>query len=70
MVLVKQRATSTVMMLGEIELTAMELQDVELGLITAVEWVQLSTKGKPVSRACGSLLSKWGLVLGKYRGGE
>ena len=67
-VLKLKRSLSTVEVLREMEVTKKELQDTQLGLITTLEWVRLSTRVQKVSQACELLLRRWEEVLGWIQG--
>ena len=65
-VLKLKKCLSTVVVLMEIEVTRQELLDSQLGLVTTVEWVMLTTQVQKVSRACESLLRRWDEVLNSF----
>ena len=68
--LMEQRLERTASLLSEMRVTAPELRDADLALISKVQWVRLSSKGQAVSRTCRSLLSHWKTVLNQSVGGE
>ena len=69
-VLKLKKCMSTVAVFLEIEVTKKELLDVQLGLLTTMEWVMLTTQVREVSQACEKLLRRWSEVLDGARGGE
>ena len=68
--LMDQRLERTASLLSDMRVTAPELRDADLALISKVQWVRLSSKGQAVSRTCRSLLSHWKTVLNQSVGGE
>ena len=69
-VLELKKCVSTVTVFLEIEITKKELLDVQLGLLTTVEWVKVTTQIREVSQACDKLLRRWSEVLDGAMGGE
>ena len=69
-VLEKKKCVSTVTVFLGLEITNTELLDVQLCLLTTVEWVRLTTQVREVSQACDKLLRRWNEVLEGAMGGE
>ena len=58
-VLEKKKCVSTVTVFLGLEITKTELLDVQLCLLTTVEWVRLTTQVGEFSQACDELLRRW-----------
>ena len=66
----RKKCVSAVTVFLGLEISKTELLDVQLCLLTSVEWVRLTTQVGDVSQACEELLRRWNRVFEGATGGE